>query len=94
MPNTLDIALAQLNPVMGDFAGNVALIRKARAQAGDADVIIFTELVVTGYPPEDLVLKPSFQIAVDEALADLAQETKDGGPGYLKIGRASCRERV
>jgi len=88
MPNTLDIALAQLNPVMGDFAGNVALIRKARAQAGDADVIIFTELVVTGYPPEDLVLKPMFQDAAMAAVRDLATDTADGGPAMIKIGRA------
>ena len=51
------IALAQLNPVMGDIAGNLARAREARARVADADVILFSELFITGYPPEDLVLK-------------------------------------
>ncbi len=85
MIDQLKIALAQLNPTVGDIAGNKAKAQAARADAvaAGADLVMFPELFLIGYPPEDLVLKPSFQIAVDEALADLAQETKDGGPGYL-----------
>ena len=83
MPNTLDIALAQLNPVIGDFAGNIARIREIRARLPEADVIVFTELVVTGYPPEDLVLKPMFQDAAMAAVQDLANDTADGGPAMI-----------
>jgi NAD+ synthase len=60
MPDTYRIALAQLNPVMGDITGNLARARAARAQAqkelGGADVILFSELFIVGYSPEDLVL--------------------------------------
>ena len=61
----LAIALAQLNPIVGDIAGNAERARRARAQAAaeGADLIMFTELFISGYPPEDLVLKPSFQAA-------------------------------
>jgi len=53
---TLSIAIAQLNPVVGDIAGNTALVRQARdeAAAGRADLLAFSELVLVGYPPEDL----------------------------------------
>jgi len=93
MIDQLKIALAQLNPTVGDIAGNKAKAQAARADAAaaGADLVMFPELFLVGYPPEDLVLKPSFQIAVDEALADLAQETKDGGPGYL-IGAPTSDE--
>ena len=61
-PRTLRLALAQFNPAVGDIAGNaeriIALIGDARA--ADADLVAFPELAVTGYPPEDLLLKPSF----------------------------------
>jgi len=77
------IALAQLNPVMGDIAGNLARARKARAEARDADVILFSELFITGYPPEDLVLKPACQADARAAVEELARETKDGGPAVL-----------
>jgi NAD+ synthase len=85
MTDTLRIALAQLNPTVGDVAGNVALIRKRRAQAAalGADLLVATELVVSGYPPEDLVLKPVFLEEVRRAVELLAEETRDGGPGLL-----------
>ncbi|WOF73483.1 NAD+ synthase [Parvibaculaceae bacterium PLY_AMNH_Bact1] len=93
MTDQLKIALAQLNPTVGDIAGNMAKARAARADAAakGADLVMFPELFLIGYPPEDLVLKPSFQVAVDEALADLAKDTSDGGPGYL-IGAPSREE--
>jgi NAD+ synthase len=84
-PDTLRLALAQLNPTVGDVAGNLALARAARAQAAaaGADVIVFTELFLAGYPPEDLVLRPSFQDACRRATEDLAADTADGGPAVI-----------
>lgn len=81
----LKIALAQLNPTVGDIAGNIALARKARAEAGNggADLIVFTELFITGYPPEDLILKPAFIRAAQDAAEALAKDTADGGPAML-----------
>jgi NAD+ synthase len=83
MTDRLRIALAQLNPVMGDMAGNLAKGRAARAAARDADVILFSELFICGYPPEDLVLKPAFQNAARSAIEALAADTADGGPALL-----------
>ncbi|MFT0859522.1 NAD+ synthase [Ancylobacter sp. G4_0304] len=79
------IAFAQLNPIVGDIAGNAEKARAARAQAGEqgADLILFTELFIAGYPPEDLVLKPAFQAACRQAVEALAAETADGGPAIL-----------
>jgi NAD+ synthase len=79
------IAVAQLNPVVGDVTGNLERARAARAQAfrDGADVVAFSELFVAGYPPEDLVLKPAFQAACRAAVETLARETADGGPGVL-----------
>ncbi|NND50005.1 MAG: NAD+ synthase, partial [Rhizobiales bacterium] len=81
----LTIALAQLNPIMGDIAGNTEMARTARAEAaaGGADLIVFPELFLSGYPPEDLVLKPSFLAALRTATEELAADTADGGPGML-----------
>src|SRR6516165_2733305 len=81
----LAIAVAQLNPVVGDVAGNLERARKARAQAArdHADIVAFSELFIAGYPPEDLVLKPAFQAACRAAVEALARETADGGPAAL-----------
>ena len=81
----LRIALAQLNPVVGDIGGNVALARSARAEAAalGAELVVFSELFLTGYPPEDLILKPAFIRAAREAAEVLAAETADGGPALL-----------
>ena len=67
--DTLNIALAQLNPVVGDVAGNADKVRRARgeAAAAGADLVAFPELFIAGYPPEDLVLKPAFQAACRSA---------------------------
>jgi NAD+ synthase len=81
----LAIALAQTDPKVGDVAGNLARIRAARAQAAGlgAELVVFSELVVSGYPPEDLVLKPAFQQACRAAVESLAADTEDGGPGMI-----------
>jgi len=81
----LAIAVAQLNPIVGDVAGNLERARAARAQAaGDgADIVAFSELFIAGYPPEDLVLKPAFQSACRAAIETLARDTADGGPAIL-----------
>ena len=77
------IALAQLNPVMGDIAGNLRRAREARARATGADVILFSELFIVGYSPEDLVLKPALQQDARAAVEELAKDTADGGPAIL-----------
>jgi NAD+ synthase len=79
------ITLAQLNPTVGDVAGNAAKVRaaRARAQADGADLVVMSELFIAGYPPEDLVLKPAFQSACRAAVEELARETADGGPAVL-----------
>src|SRR6266853_6605896 len=81
----LAISIAQLNPIVGDVAGNADKARRARAKAaGDgADLVVFSELFICGYPPEDLVLKPALQEACRSAVEALARETTDGGPAML-----------
>jgi NAD+ synthase len=82
---SLKVALAQLNPTVGDIVGNAALVRKARAEAAaeGAHLVVFPELFLVGYPPEDLILKPAFIRAAHEAVSALAAETADGGPALL-----------
>ena len=78
--DSLKIALAQLNPTVGDVAGNADKVRRARDQAAamGADVVAFPELFIAGYPPEDLVLKPAFQAACRAAVEALARESTSG----------------
>jgi NAD+ synthase len=85
MTDKLRIALAQANPKLGDIRGNLKLAQefRAEAEAEGADLVVFSELFLCGYPPEDLVLKPSFIRACDEAMSELAQMTLDGGPAML-----------
>ena len=85
MADTLNLALAQINTTVGDIAGNLDRIRAARAEAKGqgADLVVFPELTVSGYPPEDLVLKPLFQDRAAAAIETLAAETKDGGPAIV-----------
>src|SRR5580698_3247619 len=79
------VTLAQLNPTVGDVAGNAAKVRTARARAAadSADLVVFPELFIAGYPPEDLVLRPAFQSACRAAVEEFARETADGGPAVL-----------
>ena len=81
----LAIAVAQLNSTVGDIAGNAEKVRRARAEAASqgADLVVFPELFIAGYPPEDLVLKPAFQAACRAAIEALARETASGGPALL-----------
>ncbi|PCI38701.1 MAG: NAD+ synthase [Rhodospirillaceae bacterium] len=85
MTDRLTIALAQLNPCVGDVVANADLVRAARADAAKqgADLVMTGELIISGYPPEDLVLKGSFQEAIRITVEQLALETNDGGPGIL-----------
>lgn len=79
-PASLKIALAQLNPVVGDLQGNAERAARAHARAKElgADVVVFSELFLNGYPPEDLVLKPAFQQATKAKLEWLAATCADG----------------
>jgi NAD+ synthase len=91
-PSILKIALAQLNPVVGDLAGNAAKARAAheKAKALGADLVVLPELFLNGYPPEDLVLKPAFQDATHAALEKLAAGCA-AGPAVL-IGTIWCED--
>ena len=70
----LRVALAQVNPTVGDLVGNAALIQRSvdQAAAAGAHIVILPEMVLTGYPVEDLALRPSFQVASKAAIAALA----------------------
>ena len=85
MRDGLSISLAQLNPTVGAVQHNASLYREARQRAArdDADLVIGSELAVSGYPPEDLVLKSAFIAAVRAEVEALAAETGDGGPAIL-----------
>jgi NAD+ synthase len=80
MTDQLTFALAQLNPTVGDIAGNVEKLRQARLEGGalGADLVIGTELCIAGYPPEDLVLKPDFLDACEASVRGFAAETAEG----------------
>lgn len=80
----LRIALAQLNPTVGDIAGNLEKVKAAHVEAAKAgaDLLVFPELFVPGYPPEDLVLKPAFAAAARDAVEQLAKDIPDG-PGLV-----------
>ena len=88
MSETLRIALAQLNPHQGQVVHNLAMIRRARAEGArlGADLVVTPEFSIAGYPPEDLVRKPAFVAACEEAIAQLAADTVDGGPGLIVGG--------
>jgi NAD+ synthase (glutamine-hydrolysing) len=72
------LALAQINPVVGDLEGNRELIleRLSEARSNSADLVVFPELAVTGYPPEDLLLRPGFIRAAEESVEQIALETR------------------
>ncbi len=91
MTDKFRIALAQANPKLGDIEANVRLAKEFRseAEADGADLVVFPELFLCGYPPEDLVLKPSFIRACENAMQELAELTIDGGPAVLMTGPLS-----
>ncbi len=84
-PDKLAIAIAQLNSTVGDIAGNAEKVRQARVEAArqGADLVVFPELFIAGYPPEDLVLKPAFQAACRAAIEQLGRETASAGPALV-----------
>ena len=71
----ITLALAQLNPKLGDLEGNAALIASAAqaAHAAGAKLLLTPELALTGYPPEDLLLRPAFITAAENTLAELCK---------------------
>ncbi|WP_232495001.1 NAD+ synthase [Novosphingobium kaempferiae] len=87
MPDTLKITLAQLNQSVGDIAGNAKGVLAARAAAGKSDLVVFPELHLIGYPPEDLILKPSLIERAAAELQKLAEATASDGPAML-VGSA------
>jgi NAD+ synthase len=91
MTDRLAIAFAQLNQMMGDLPGNADAMLGVRADCPDADLVVFPELQLIGYPPEDLVLKP---VLIERAWAELqrmAEATRKGGPAML-VGTAIVEE--
>ena len=82
MTERLTIALAQMSQSVGDLAGNADAMLAVRAGSA-ADLIVYPELQLIGYPPEDLVLKPAVSARAEVELARLAQATADGGPAML-----------
>ncbi|MFM2372878.1 MAG: hypothetical protein RIS85_2600, partial [Pseudomonadota bacterium] len=91
MAETLRIALAQLNQSVGDLAANAAAMLAAREKVGDADLIVFPELQLIGYPPEDLIMKPALVQRAAVELQKLAEVTADGGPAML-VGSVFVRD--
>ncbi|MHC5064623.1 MAG: nitrilase-related carbon-nitrogen hydrolase, partial [Planctomycetota bacterium] len=70
----MKIGICQINPTVGDFAGNLRRIEEccSEAKRAGAELAVFPELTICGYPPEDLLLRPGFLAAHDEALQKLA----------------------
>lgn len=106
----MKIALAQLNPIVGDLRGNAELIRQAGRTAGEsgADVLVVSELVVSGYPPKDLLLREGFAAACDRTVRELAAAAEfenlaaivghpsvtAGGEGIANAASLICRGEV
>ncbi|MDT5029095.1 MAG: hypothetical protein QOE61_5521 [Micromonosporaceae bacterium] len=84
---TLRIALAQIDPTVGDLPGNVALVRgwTRKAAESGAHLVVFPEMMITGYPVEDLVFRESFVAATKEALSCLATDLADEGLGDTAV---------
>ncbi|MCJ2182117.1 NAD+ synthase [Novosphingobium sp. 1949] len=92
MPDALKIALGQLNQSVGDVAGNAEAILAARREAWDADLVVFPELHLIGYPPEDLILKPALVEKAAAELEHLAEATGRPGSPALLVGSAFVRD--
>ena len=91
MTDRLTIALAQMNQKVGDLAANAAAILEQRRAAAGADLLLVPELQLTGYPPEDLVLKPAFLRETEAAAARLVAATAEPGPA-VAFGSIVVRE--
>ena len=94
--DTLRIALAQINPHVGQIDANLAAIRAARAKAAEAGahLVVTPEFSIAGYPPEDLVRKAAFVARCEAAIALLAKDTADGGPGLIVGGPWAEGDRI
>jgi NAD+ synthase (glutamine-hydrolysing) len=81
------LALAQIDTTVGDLDENRELILSRLAEARDAgaDIVLFPELAITGYPPEDLLLRPSFVRAAERSLAQVAKEADDGIVAFVGV---------
>ncbi|KAA1171696.1 NAD+ synthase [Marinobacter salinexigens] len=89
-PSKLRVVMAQLDFLVGDIPGNTDLVIDATrraAQEHQADIVVFPELCITGYPPEDLLLRPSLEVRVNEALERL----KESGLGPAIVVGAPIR---
>ena len=91
MADTLRITLAQLNQSVGDLAANVAAMLAVRESNPDSDLIVYPELMLIGYPPEDLIMKPALIERAAAELERLAKVTADGGPAML-VGSVFVRD--
>ena len=89
----MKLALAQINPTVGDFSGNTAKIIEftRRAEANGADLVLFPELAICGYPPADLLEKPEFVARCGEALCEIARATAKG-PTAVVTGYVTAAE--
>jgi NAD+ synthase (glutamine-hydrolysing) len=86
MADGLNVVLAQLNLLVGDIDGNAERIITSAKQAFDnqsAHLIVFPELTLTGYPPEDLLIRPSLQARIERALEKILEADL---PGYIVVG--------
>src|SRR5262245_728489 len=94
MTGSLKVALAQLNPKVGDVDGNLAKVRAARGgEEAGAELVLTSELVLSGYSPEDLVLKPVFQKRCHEAVEALRTGEITSRAAHPLVVRASTRRR-
>jgi len=91
MADKLTITLAQLNQTVGDLAANAAAMLATRARSPHSDLIVFPEMQLIGYPPEDLILKPALIERAAKELQRLAEATADGGPAML-VGSVFVRD--
>jgi len=91
MVDSLRITLAQINQSVGDLAGNAAAMLAVRDKARGSDLLVFPELQLIGYPPEDLILKPALIERAQAELERLAQATAGGGPAML-VGSVFVRD--
>ena len=91
--SSMSVALAQLNPHLGDVSANCQklLQMRERAAAKGADIILTPEMFLAGYPADDLVLRADFMDRIEAAIRRLAQATADGGPAII-VG-APCRDK-
>ena len=90
------LALAQINPVVGDLEGNRDLIlqRLKDAKANAADLVVFPELAVTGYPPEDLLLRPGFIRAAEESVERIKKAIRTKVLESYRNGQAAGPTKV